>query len=149
MSAMAIPDQSESASRSWRKGDFALANCLLTGIDWLTALKQFPLPPIAHSTLHTFVDSIAFNPVYILTMTPLMRLFPKKVRVAVRREAIRKEGKRILTSNGRLFSQMRSLSKQKAAVSALWNSDGTFATSPSDKAEALTSQFSSVFTVDN
>lgn len=94
--------------------------------------------PLIHVT-----SSIVFacNPVCFLIMIPLTKIFRKKVRVAIRREAIRRVGKRILTSNGGLFSHIRSISKQKTAVSALRRNDGPIASLPYDKAQTLSSQF--------
>ncbi|KAF8370304.1 hypothetical protein PRIPAC_76733, partial [Pristionchus pacificus] len=145
MSAISIPDESESASRSWRKGDFALANSLLSGIDWLTALVNGDRTQHMYDRFVDIVQSVIRETIPLTTNRPqhsayIRRLlsiqsrlysnndptyetFSKKVGVAIRSEAIRNEGKRILTSNGGLFSHMRSISKQKAAVSALRNSD--------------------------
>ncbi|KAF8363214.1 hypothetical protein PRIPAC_90137, partial [Pristionchus pacificus] len=141
------------------------------GVDWMNALVNGDSTQrmydrfisIVHQVINECIPITSNRPTHSRFILNLIRIqsrlfsnndpsydtFSKKVRVAIRREAIRREGKRILTSNGGLFSNMRGLSKQKAAVSALRNIDGTFASSPSDKAEALSSQFSSVFTVDN
>lgn len=167
-----LPSSSPSNCFAFRKANYDLINIYLASLDWYSLLcvgdsiqnMYDRFVNALHSAISSFVpvaDS-TFTPIspllsrllarqdlYLRTNHPHYTKLSKLVARQYKREALRRENRKVLRSSNGLFNHLRSVTKSKSVISALICPDGSIATSPIDKANTLRAEYSSVFISDD